>query len=191
MVNSAAQFTAPIQNNEQNSEQTMLPFAMGMSLAVLSERHDDNFLSVITTLQESIRYYSAELKPVVDLKVDDNEWTRRETVSTALKSLQKKSSQPDRWQMLMGSYFGDIFVEMKKAEDTGQRVNSAQIKFYIEAINALETGTPEGIPRNVQEKFRQFGEFSKLESFSSEENKTLLKTKVLEILDEIIEYVIQ
>ena len=187
VVSSSAQFTEQEQKNEQSSGRKMLPFAMGMSLAVLSERHNDNFLEVISTLQESIRYYSAELKPVVDMKVDENEWIRRETVASALKSLQKKSSQPDRWQMLMGGYFGDIFVELKKAEISGERVNSKQIKFYIEAISALETGTPDEIQLGVRAKFKEFAELSKIENFAIDTNNKILRTKVLEILDEIME----
>ncbi len=185
-VNTAAQFTTPKQENELKSEQKMLPFAMGMSLAVLSARHNDNFLAVITMLQSGVRHYSAELKPVVELKADENEEIRRETVAKALKELQTKSSQTDRWQMLMGSYFGDIFVELKKAEDTGKKVDSNQVKFLIEAINALEGGTPAEIPWNVQSKIKEFGKLSKIKDFSTKKNDKLLRKKVLDILDEIM-----
>lgn len=185
-VNAMAQFTTPKQESELKSEQKMLPFAMGMSLAVLSARHNDNFLEVTKMLQSGIRYYSAELKPVVNLNTDENAEIRRETVATALKSLKTKSSKNDRWQMLMGSYFGDIFVELKKAEDSGEKADNKQIKFLIEAINALEGGTPSEIPWNVQSKFKDFGKLSKVKDFTTEKNNQRLRKKVLNILDEIM-----
>ncbi len=158
---------------------------MGMSLEVLSAKHNDSFLEVISMLQTGVRYYSEELKPVVELKADENLEVRREAVAKAQKELKMKSGQTDRWQMLMGEHFGDIFVELKKAEDTGEKIDNARVTFYMEAINALETGTPADIPRNIQGKIKEFGKLLKIKDFSTKKNDKLLRKRVLDILDEI------
>ncbi|MBX7174411.1 MAG: hypothetical protein K1X72_25790 [Pyrinomonadaceae bacterium] len=184
-VNATAQFKPPANKKELTNQQKMLPFAMGMALSVLGERYDENHYEVIVSLQKQIRYWSAELKPVVDLKNEKNNYLRREVIEKATKALQEKSSQPDRWQILLGDYFGNIFVELKKAEDEKVKPDSAQIKFYIEVIEKMAQNPPQDIPWDVLDKLNKFSELSKIEDFSTDENIKLLAGKVINILDEI------
>lgn len=184
-TNATAQFKPPANKKELTNQQKMLPFAMGMALSVLGERYDENHYEVIVSLQKQIRYWSAELKPVVDLKNEKNNYLRRDIVGKATKALQEKTSQPDRWQMLLGDYFGNIFVELKKAEDEKVKPDSAQIKFYIEVIEKMAQNPPKDIPWDVLDKLNKFGELSKIEDFSTDENIKLLAGKVINILDDI------
>lgn len=183
-LNISAQIGKP-KSNGLNVQQKMLPFAVGMSLCILRERYDENHYEVIASLQRQIRYWSAELKPVVELRDEKNNYIRREVLDKALKDLQAKSSQPDRWKMLIGDHFGSIFVEIKKAEDNNEAVDSEQVKFYVDLIGKMSLNPPQEIPPNVVDKFNKFGKLAEVEDFSSDVNIKLLASRVVNILDEI------
>jgi hypothetical protein len=183
-LNISAQIGKP-KSNGLNVQQKMLPFAMGMSLCVLRERYDENHYEVIASLQRQIRYWSEELKPVVDLRDEKNNYIRRDVLDKALKDLQAKSSQSDRWKMLIGDHFGSIFVEIKKAEDNNEAVDSEQVKFYVDLIGKMSLNPPQEIPSNVVDKFNKFGKLAEMEDFSSDANIKLLASRVINILDEI------
>ncbi len=183
----SAQIKPPANQNELTNAQKMLPFAMGMSLAVLSERYDENYHEVIVSIQKQIRYYSVELKPVVDLKKDDSVSTRRLMVEIALDRVRAKTSVPDRWQMLVGSYFGDIFVEIKKAEDKNQKINEHEVKFAIDIISRMANNPPKDIPWNVVDKLKDFGKLTEVNDITTDANVKLLTNKVVNILSVISE----
>ena len=181
----SAQFKSPKKENGLNVQQKMIPFAMGMSLAVLRERYDENYYEALSSVQTQIRNWSAELKPVIDLKDEKNEMLRREVVDKALDSLKAKSSKPDRWQILAGGSFGDIYAEIKQAQDENRVVDSEEIKFSINLIKGLASNPPADIPWNVVDKLNKFGELSEMDNFSTDAKIKILADRVISILSDI------
>lgn len=77
-LNVSAQFKIPENEKALTTEQKMLPFAMSMSLSVVSEMHDEQYLAVLKIFQKQVGYWSEELKPMVELEVDVADYKRME-----------------------------------------------------------------------------------------------------------------
>ena len=181
----SAFFAFNISAQNLTTEQKMTPFAVGMSLSVLGEMHDDNYQSALSEYQKNISYYSAELKPVIDLPKDAAEYKRMDVVQTATKALRDKSSKSDKWQMLVGERFGTIYVQIKKNKTGGDEINADDLKFSLGLIETLANNAPEDIPANIVEKFKELGRLKDLNDLTSESNIQKITGKVLDILSGI------
>lgn len=177
----AAMFAVNIsaQTNDLTNSQKMTPFAVGMSLSVLGEMYDENYQNALSEYQRNIRYYSAELKPVVDLRKDAASYVRLDVAQEATKALRAKSSKSDRWQMLVGEQFGAIYVQFKKNSTNGDEINVGDLKFSLELIATLAANAPEDIPESIVKQFKKIG--------AMKDNDDLASDKGIEkITDEVI-----
>jgi putative lipoic acid-binding regulatory protein len=166
-------------------EQKMLPFAMAMSLSVVGEMHDEQYLTVLTMFQRQVRYWSEELKPVVEMKKDTADYKRLDIALTATKALRDKSSKSDKWQMLVGEYFGNIYAQLKKNQINGREINADDLRFDIEMIGNLANNAPEDIPAKVNKKFKDFSKLKDLDNLTSAKCINKITDEVKEILDVI------
>jgi putative lipoic acid-binding regulatory protein len=166
-------------------EQKMLPFAMAMSLSVVGEMHDEQYLTVLTMFQRQVRYWSEELKPVVEMKKDTADYKRLDIALTATKALRDKSSKSDKWQMLVGEYFGNIYAQLKKNQIDGREINADDLRFDIEMIGNLANNAPEDIPAKVNKKFKDFSKLKDLDNLTSAKGINKITDEVKEILDVI------
>lgn len=167
------------------TEQKMTPFAVGMSLSVLGEMHDDNYQFALSEYQKNISYYSAELKPVIDLPKDAAEYKRMDIAQTATKTLRSKSSKSDKWQMLVGERFGTIYVQIRKNKTGGGEINVDDLKFSLGLIETLANNAPEDIPANIVKKFKELGRLKDLNNLTSESNIQKITDDVVTILSDI------
>lgn len=167
------------------TEQKMTPFAIGMSLSVLGEMHDENYHAALSEYQKNIRYYSAELKPVIELSKDAEDYKRLDVAQTATKALRDKSSKSDKWQMLVGERFGTIYVQFKKNKTDDVEINADDLKFSLDMIGVLAGNAPADIPADIVEEFRELGKMKDLKDIASETNVQKITNKVLEILSNI------
>lgn len=165
-----------------NNAQKMIPFVMGMSLAVLRERDEKDFSSALYEMK-SIRYYSAEITPVLHLEGEKNEIFRRETVDDAVEALRKKMNETDRWKFLAGDSLGAIFVELKKASETGEKSDDEAIRFQINVIARLCEKPPTAIPTDVLKKLKDFGKLADEQTFSNKKTLDKLFAKAFDILE--------
>lgn len=178
-------FALNISAQSLTTEQKMTPFAVGMSLSVLGEMHDDNYLAALSEYQKNIRYYSAELKPVIELTKDSADYKRMDIAQTATKALRDKSSKSDKWQMLVGERFGTIYVQFKKNKTEDVEINADDLKFSLDMIGVLAGNAPADIPEDVVEGFQELGKMKDLKDISSEANVQRITHKVMEILSKI------
>ncbi|HQU83533.1 MAG TPA: hypothetical protein PKY59_10425 [Pyrinomonadaceae bacterium] len=167
------------------TEQKMTPFAIGMSLSVLGEIHDANYHAALSEYQKNIRYYSAELKPVIELSSDAEDYKRLDVAQTATKALRDKSSKSDKWQMLVGERFGTIYVQFKKNKTDDVEINEEDLKFSLDMIGILAGNAPEDIPSEIVDEFKELGKMKDLKNITSEANVQKITDKVLEILSTI------
>lgn len=166
-------------------EQKMIPFAVGMSLSVLGEMYDENYQSALTDFQTGISYYSAELKPVVDLKEDASSYVRMDVALEATKAMRAKASKSDKWQMLVGERFGTIYVQFKKNKIDGDEINIDDLKFSLEMIGTLAGNAPEDIPADIVKEFKELGKMKDLNNIASEANIQKIADKVIGILSSL------
>lgn len=166
------------------NEQKMLPFALGMSLSVLGEMYDSNHYGVVDVIGKQIRYYGAELRPVIVLDADENEGVRRQTVDKATKALRAKSTPSDKWKMLVGEYFGNIYVQLKK-HTSGDDINVDDLRFDIEMIGRMGDSAPDDIPSVMTKRFREFGKLKDLDDPTSVASVKKITAAVTGILDSI------
>jgi hypothetical protein len=181
----SAQFKSPKDEKVLTTEQKMLPFAMSMSLSVMGEMHDDQYLSVLTIFQKQISYWSEELKSVVELDKDVADYKRMDVALTATKALRAKSSVSDRWQMLVGEQFGTIYAMIRKNKTEGKEINADDLRFNIEFISGLANKAPNDIPFNVTNKFKEFGKLKDEPNLTSNKNIKILTKEVVNILSAI------
>jgi hypothetical protein len=87
---------------QNSNEQKMLPFAMGMSVSVLGEMYDEQNQTALIDFQQGLTYYSAELKPLVDLKKDESIYKRMDVGISVTKAIRAKANKHDKWLMLVG-----------------------------------------------------------------------------------------
>ena len=111
------------QNTGLTTEQKMLPFALGASLSVIGEMHDEQNLSVLTIFQKQLPHWSKELLPVVEMSKDAPNYKRLDIAQTATNALRAKSNDSDKWQMLVGERFGTIYAMLKKNRANGIAIN--------------------------------------------------------------------
>lgn len=163
-------------------EQKMIPFAVGMSLSVLGETYDDNYQSALTEFQTGISYYSADLKPVVDLEEDASSYVRMDVALKATKAVREKASKSDKWQMLVGERFGTIYVQFKKNKIDGDELNVDDLKFSLEMIGTLASNAPADIPEDIVKEFKELGKMKDLKNIDSEANIQKITDKVIGIL---------
>lgn len=167
------------------TEQKMTPFAIGMSLSVLGEMHDENYHAALSQYQKNISYYSAELKPVIELSKDSADYKRMDIAQTATKALRDKSSKSDKWQMLVGERFGTIYVQFKKNKTDDVEINADDLKFSLDMIGVLAGNAPADIPEDIVDQFKELGKMKDLNNLTSEANVQKITDKVLEILSTI------
>jgi hypothetical protein len=185
-LNISAQVKLPAQKNELTKSQKMMPFAMGMAVEVLSLRYDQNHYDSVVDFQTSIRYFSAELKPLVDLKNDKNEMLRAEIAAKTIKALEAKMNDSDKWKFRAGKLFGDLFAEIKNADDKGEKVDNGAMGVYLNGITHYCDNAPKDVPWNVTAKMREVGKLAELEDFSNDKNIKAVANKVIETLNEIM-----
>lgn len=172
-------------NSSLTTEQKMLPFAMGMSLSVVGEMHDQSNLDALIIFQRQMPYWSNELKPVVEMDSDVADYKRLDISLTATKALRAKSSDSDKWQMLVGEQFGTIYALIKKSKMNDSPINAGDLKFNIEMISILANKAPADIPSKVNSKFKDFGKLKDSSDITSEENIEKIIEKVKNILNTI------
>lgn len=168
-----------------DEKQRMAPFAMGMAISVLGERHDDLHLEALKTIEGQIRYYSSELKPLTGLEPTENPYIRRDVAAKAMKGLQAKSNQSDRWKLLLGDFFGDLYIQMKRAEENPSGFDDHDLRFSLEMIGKLSENPPDDIPKNLVKAFRSLGKTTKMANIASPKNIRELASKVAGILSSL------
>ena len=180
----SAQIKLPNDEKGLTNEQKMLPFAMAMSLSVLGEMHDDNYLSVLSEFQK-LSHWSAELKPVTELNKDTADYKRLDISLTATKALRAKSNESDKWQMLIGEQFGTIYALIKKSRLSNDPINADDLKFNLELIGILAGKAPLDIPWDVTAKFKEVGKLKDTQNLTSDKNIQKLIDEVKNILNTI------
>lgn len=170
------------QSGDLTNSQKMTPFAVGMSLSVLGEMYDENYQNALSEYQRNIRYYSNELKPVVELKKDASSYVRLDVVQTATKELRAKSSKSDRWQMLVGEQIGVIYVQIKKNSTNGDEINVDDLKFSLELIATLAGNAPEDIPEDIVKQFKKIGALKDRNDLASDEGIEKITDEVIKTL---------
>jgi hypothetical protein len=186
-ISVSAQIKLPEQNNDLTKAQKMMPFAMGMAVEVLSLRYDQNHYDSVVDFQKSIRYFSVELTPLVDLKDDKNEVLRATVAEKVIKALEAKMNPSDKWKFRAGKLFGDLFAEIKSAGDKGEKVDNGAMGAYLNGITQYCNNAPKEIPWDVVAKMREVGKLAELEDFSTDKNLKTVATKVIETLNEIMQ----
>jgi hypothetical protein len=183
----SAQVKLPEQKNDLTKAQKMMPFAMGMAVEVLSLRYDKNHYDSVVEFQKSIRYFSVELTPLVDLKDDKNEMLRATVAEKVIKALELKLNPSDKWKFRAGKLFGDLFAEIKNADDKGEKVDNGAMGAYLNGITQYCNNAPKEIPWDVVAKMREVGKLADLEDFSTDKNIKTVAAKVIETLNEIMQ----
>ena len=183
-MNASAQIKLPKDEKALTNEQKMLPFAMAMSLSVLGEMHDDNYLIVLSVFQK-LPHWSAELKPVTELTKDTADYKRLDVSLTATKALRAKSNESDKWQMLVGEQFGTIYALIKKSRLSNDPINEGDLKFNLELIGILAEKAPIDIPWNVTAKFKEIGKLKDTQNLTSDANIQKIIDEVKNILNTI------
>jgi hypothetical protein len=186
-LNISAQIKLPEQKNDLTKAQKMMPFAMGMAVEVLSLRYDQNHYDAVVDFQKSIRYFAVELTPLVDLKDDKNEMLRATVAEKVIKALEAKMNPSDKWKFRAGKLFGDLFAEIKNADDKGEKVDNGAMGAYLNGITQYCNNAPKEIPWDVVAKMREVGKLADLEDFSSDKNIKTVAAKVVETLNEIMQ----
>ncbi len=184
-INASAQIKLPKDEKALTNEQKMLPFAMAMSLSVVGEMPDEQYLSVLTKFQKQIGYWSNELKPVVEMDKDVADYKRLDISLTASKALQAKSDKSDRWQMQIGEQFGNIYALIKKSRLSGDPINEGDLKFNLELIAILAEKAPLDIPWNATAKFKEIGKLKDTPNLTSDANIQKIIDEVKNILSSI------
>jgi hypothetical protein len=180
-----AQIKTPKDENALTTEQKMLPFAMGMALSVLGEMHDEQHLTALTIFQKQIRYWSEELKPVVEMDKNIADFKRMDIALTATKALRAKSNDFDKWQMLVGEQFGTIYAMIKKNRTESKEINAGDLKFNLELIGILANKAPADVPWNVTAKFKEIGKLAEEKNLTSDKNIEKIIDEVKNILNTI------
>jgi hypothetical protein len=186
-LNISAQIKLPKQKNELTKAQKMMPFAMGMAVEVLSLRYDQNHYDAVVDFQTSIRYFAVELTPLVDLKDDKNEMLRATVAEKVIKALEAKMNPSDKWKFRAGKLFGDLFAEIKSADDKGEKVDNGAMGVYLNGITHYCNNAPKEVPWDVIAKMREVGKLANMEDFSDDSKIKLVATKVISTLKEILE----
>jgi hypothetical protein len=186
-LNISAQIKLPEQKNDLTKAQKMMPFAMGMAVEVLSLRYDQNHYDAVVDFQKSIRYFAVELTPLVDLKDDKNEMLRATVAEKVIKALEAKMNPSDKWKFRAGKLFGDLFAEIKNADDKGEKVDNGAMGAYLNGITQYCNNAPKEIPWDVVAKMREVGKLADLEDFSTDKNIKTVAAKVVETLNEIMQ----
>jgi hypothetical protein len=186
-ISVSAQIKLPEQKNDLTKAQKMMPFAMGMAVEVLSLRYDQNHYDSVVDFQKSIRYFSVELTPLVDLKDDKNEVLRATVAEKVIKALEAKMNPSDKWKFRAGKLFGDLYAEIKNADDKGEKVDNGAMGAYLNGITQYCNNAPKEIPWDVVAKMREVGKLAELEDFSTDKNLKTVATKVIETLNEIMQ----
>jgi hypothetical protein len=176
---------AQTNKGELTTEQKMLPFAIGMSISVLSETHDDNYLAVLSMIEKQIPPYSGDLKPVIDLKKDAADSQRLDVAQISAKAMRARSSKSDKWLMSVGEQFGVIYVQIKKNRDTGDAINADDLKFSLELISILAGKAPQDIPKKINSKFKEVGKLKDADNPTSDKNIKKITDEVINILNTI------
>jgi hypothetical protein len=187
LITVSAQVKLPEQKNELTKAQKMMPFAMGMAVEVLSLRYDQNHYDALVDFQKSIRYFSVELTPLVDLKDDKNQMLRATVAEKVIKALELKLNPSDKWKFRAGKLFGDLFVEIKNADDKGEKVDNGAMGAYLNGITQYCNNAPKDIPWDILEKLREVGKLANIDDFSDYSKVKLVATKVISTLSEILE----
>lgn len=172
---------------QTTTEQKMLPFGIGMSVSVLGEMYDEQNQTALVEFQQGISYYSAELKPLVDLKKDESIYKRMDVGLSVTKAIRAKANKHDKWLMLVGERFGTIYVQFKKNKNDGEAINADDLRFSLETIGILANNPPSSVPENIVKKFKEIGKMKDLENITSEQNVKKITDAVLDILSEIME----
>jgi hypothetical protein len=186
-ISVSAQIKLPEQKNDLTKVQKMMPFAMGMAVEVLSLRYDQNHYDAVVDFQKSIRYFSVELTPLVDLKDDKNEMLRATVAEKVIKALEAKMNPSDKWKFRAGKLFGDLYAEIKNANNKGEKVDNGAMGAYLNGITQYCNNAPKEIPWDVVAKMREVGKLAELEDFSTDKNLKTVATKVIETLNEIMQ----
>lgn len=169
-------------NSNLTNAQKMIPFVMGMSLSVLRDRDDKNFLFAIEKTKQ-IRYFSAELLPVTELESKADKELRQAVVDKASEALKNKMSKPDRWQFLAGDSMGGVYTEIKNAIENQTELDNEGVRFQINIVARLCENPPEDIPADVLKKLTEFGKLADEETYSNKKTMDKLFKKVFEVLD--------
>lgn len=169
-------------NSTLTNAQKMIPFVMGMSLSVLRDRDDKNFLFAIEKTKQ-IRYFSAELLPVTELESKADKELRQAVVDKASEALKNKMSKPDRWQFLAGDSMGGVYTEIKNAIENQTELDNEGVRFQINIVARLCENPPEDIPADVLKKLTEFGKLADEETYSNKKTMDKLFKKVFEVLD--------
>lgn len=156
-------------NSTLTNAQKMIPFVMGMSLSVLRDRDDKNFLFAIEKTKQ-IRYFSAELLPVTELESKADKELRQAVVDKASEALKNKMSKPDRWQFLAGDSMGGVYTEIKNAIENQTELDNEGVRFQINIVARLCENPPEDIPADVLKKLTEFGKLADEETYSNKKN---------------------
>jgi hypothetical protein len=183
-INASAQVKLPKDEKTLTNEQKMLPFAMAMSLSVLGEMHDDNYLTVLSVFQK-LPHWATELKPVTEMSKDTADYKRLDISLTATKALRAKSNDSDKWQMLVGEQFGTIYALIKKSRLSNDPINEGDLKFNLELIGILAEKAPLDIPWNVTAKFKEVGKLKDTQNLTSDANIQKIIDEVKNILNTI------
>jgi hypothetical protein len=187
LTTTSAQIKLQQQKSDLTKAQKMMPFAMGMSVEVLALRYDKNHYEALSDIQKSIRYFSAELQPLVDLKDDKNETLRATIAEKTIKALEAKMNDLDKWKFRAGKLFGDLFAEIKNADDKGEKVDNGAMGVYLNGITHYCNNAPKEVPWDVVTKMREVGKLADLEDFSTDKNIKTIAAKVVETLSKIMQ----
>ncbi|MBS1792655.1 MAG: hypothetical protein JSS81_02305 [Acidobacteria bacterium] len=173
---------AAAQNAGLTNEQKMLPFATGMSLAVLRERHENNFQDVVDRVGRQIRYYSEELKPVRELTKNTPPMTRRTVVDQAVDELRAKMSRSDRWQFLAGDALGTLYVEIGSKIEAREPLDAETIRFQLNLLERLTENTPADIPSEIAGKLKEIGALGQSDALTDKATIDELIGKTVELI---------
>jgi hypothetical protein len=187
LTTTSAQIKLPKQKDDLTKAQKMMPFALGMSVEVLALRYDKNHYEAVSDIQKSIRYFSVELQPLLDLKDDKNEILRTQIAEKVIKALEAKMNDLDKWKFRAGKLFGDLFAEIKNADDKGEKVDNGAMGVYLNGITHYCNNAPKEVPWDVVAKMREVGKLADLEDFSDDKNIKTVASKVVETLSKIME----
>lgn len=173
---------AAAQNAGLTNEQKMLPFATGMSLAVLREQHENNFQDVVDRVGRQIRYYSEELKPVRELTKNTPPMTRRTVVDQAVDGLRAKMSRSDRWQFLAGDALGTLYVEIGSKIEAREPLDAETIRFQLNLLERLTENTPADIPSEIAGKLKEIGALGQSDALTDKATIDELIGKTVELI---------
>lgn len=176
---------AQVKQTTMSKEQKMLPFAVGMSLSVLGEMHDENYASALAVFQKDMPTYSAALKPVVELRKDAADYVRLDVAQTATKALRSQAGATEKWLLLVGERFGSIYVQIKKSGINDTKIDADELKFSLDLVSTLAGNAPKDVPQEIAEKIAAFGKLKDHKTLGSDASIEAITEKVMEILSAI------